>query len=451
MKKIISFFLILFSIVTFCQVGDFDSKIKELEDKIDKQSQIISNQQKIIDALKVEIEALKKETKTSSPPLQEAPKTANEEEITLKSSGLYGSSSLMNPNISVVVNTFAYSSNLKKRELDSRCLEGFTTEHSEMQKGFNLDSAELYFYAPVDPYFNLYAVIPQKEDGAEVEEAYFLTTALPYGLQVKGGKFKSSFGRLNSQHSHTWDFVDAPLPYRAFIGEEGLGDNGISLNWLPSTPFYLSIGTELFQGNNSILFGKEAKNGPHACSFYAKSSFDCGQHSSILTGISILKGYTLTDTITEGSLFKGKSSLYDFEFTYKWKKSKYKGFVIQGEYMYRTQNGNIFDETEINTLKREQDGLYLQATYLFGEGRWRIGTRYDRLNLFKNDYILEQEGISFGKNPYRISAMVEYNPTEFSRIRFQYNNDKSYSKGRTNNEFILQFIFGIGAHAAHPF
>ena len=47
--------------------------------------------------------------------------------------------------------------------------------------------------------------------------------------------------------------------------------------------------------------------------------------------------------------------------------------------------------------------------------------------------------------------MAEYNPTEFTRIRLQYNHDESARNGQSNDEVFLQFIFGIGAHAAHPF
>jgi hypothetical protein len=448
MKTLLVLFLISFSVAVFCQTDDIESRIKKLEDVLSQQSQTISEQQKIIDELKTELQALKDQNTGQENAAVQAKEQSPAE---LRSSGLFGSSSLMNPNISVVMNTFAYSSNLKREELESRSIGGFSTEHPEMKKGFNLDTAELYIYAPVDPYFNLYTVIPVSEDGAEVEEAYFVTTALPYGLQVKGGKFKSSFGRLNSQHSHAWDFAEAPLAYKAFLGGEGYGDKGVALNYLPAAPFYLSLGAELFQGDNEVLFGKDARNGPHACSLYAKTSFDYGKHSSILTGLSMLKGYTLTETVQEGSSFCGKSSLYDLEFTYKWKRSKYQGFTVQSEYLYRTQNGTLSMENAVSGLKRKQDGFYLQAVYLFGQGRWRVGTRYDRLNLFKDDYIIDSEGVSFGKDPYRISAMAEYNPTEFSRIRLQYNHDRSDPAGRTNREFVLQFIFGIGAHAAHAY
>ncbi|NMB99591.1 MAG: hypothetical protein GYA35_04830 [Thermoanaerobaculaceae bacterium] len=450
MKKLFAFVVLIFSLTSFCQTEDIEQRIKKLEETLINQSNIISEQRKEIEQLKAEIEALKSQKESAKQVSQ-----TNSEEIKLKPTGLFGSSNLMNPNISVVVDTSAYTSNLNKNELGERFLPGFNSSPSEgskiYDKGFHLNYAELYLYAPVDPYFDLYATIPFTEDGSEVEEAYFLTTALPKGLQIKGGKFKSSFGRLNSQHEHVWDFYDAPLPYIAFLGEEGLTETGFQINYIPQTPFYLNIGAEVFQGSNELLFGKEAENGPHCYTLFARTSFDLGNYSTILTGLSAVKGNAKNESIESNSQFVGKSTLYDFEFTYKWKKSKYKGFTLQSEYLYRKQNGDLEAENGSGYLKRIQDGFYIQGVYLFGNGRWRIGSRYDRLNLFKDDYKVNDENLYFGKDPYRISFMVEYNPTEFSRIRLQYNNDKSYRFQKTNREFILQFIFGIGAHASHSF
>jgi hypothetical protein len=51
---------------------------------------------------------------------------------------------------------------------------------------------------------------------------------------------------------------------------------------------------------------------------------------------------------------------------------------------------------------------------------------------------------------YRISPAVTFSPTEFSRLRLQYN----YDKVRTNDPvhaMFLQMQFNIGPHGAHPF
>jgi hypothetical protein len=237
MKKGIILFIILclpaLSGYAFAE-SEIESRIRALEETLKKQEETIKAQQIMINELKEQIKkeeiAIKPESKENTPEIKKE----------AKASGLFGGSAMSNPNISMVLNTYAYSSNLTTDELKNRGISGYTTEGINRRNGFNLDAAEFAFYAPVDPYFNLYATIPVTEDGAEVEEAYFVTTCLPTGHQIKAGKFKSSFGRLNGQHSHAWDFVDAPLPYRAFIGDEGFSEKGVQ--YMDCTPCIRQIG-----------------------------------------------------------------------------------------------------------------------------------------------------------------------------------------------------------------
>ncbi len=461
MKKRIVFFLLLsmFAYAVNSYAADIESRLNALEETIKQQGGTIEEQQRVINELREELKKAKQEeiAKTTEKAPEEKPSS---EEKTLKFTGLFGGSNLANPNISLILNTFGYTSNLKQSELNTRGIPGYYTNGDFIKdnvantKGFNLDSAELGFYAPVDPYFNLYATIPITEDGIEVEEAYFLTTSLPYGFQVKGGKFKSGFGRINGQHSHVWDFEDLPLPYRAFIAGEGIEEIGVQINYLPPLPFYTLLGFEVLQGKNEMLFGPDARSGPHAFTGFVKASFDIGDNSTLLIGQSVISGSTRTNTIADNTEFQGTSSLYDTEMTYKWKPSTTQSFTLQSEYLYRDQKGDLSDSsipgaTTVNNLKRTQDGLYVQGIYQLY--RWRLGVRYDLLDLFKKDYILSGNQTDFGRKPWRVSGMLEFNPTEFSRLRLQYNHDMSARDGRANDEMILQLLFAIGAHGAHPF
>lgn len=423
---------LLFISIPFSQSWgeDMEQRIKALENNLNIQSKTIEEQQKAIDELKKGSDTEKKKPAGVT--------------------GLFGSSSLANPNISMVADTSFYSSSLNEQELESRGIPGFTNAGIEKRNGFNLEAAELFIYAPVDPYFNLYATIPVTENGAEVEEAYFITTALPKGLQIKGGKFKSGFGRANSQHPHAWDFADAPLVYRAFTGEEGIIEKGVQLTYLPDLPFYTQIGIEALQGENELLFGPDAKSGAHAFSAFAKGSFDIGD-STILIGPSVTTGKARNTSIADDTEFAGDTTLYDLEFTYKWKPSAKRSFTIQSEYMLRSQDGDLTDtvSSTTDTLKRVQDGVYLQGIYQIG--RCRIGARYDRLGVFRENYTLSGADQDFGEEPWKATGSVEYNPSEFSRIRVQYNQDRSGRDGVTNHEVMVQLIVGVGAHSAHPF
>lgn len=442
--------------------ADLESRLQALEETVKLQQKTIETQQRTIEALKSRIDSQAAAETQSRPGGTEperiraaaAPETVEpppEKKSGGVISGLFGGSVLSNPNISLVLNTFASTSNLNNDELHGRGLPGYSKEGLERKNGFNLEAAELFLFAPVDPYFNLYATIPVTEHGAALEEAYFVTTALAEGSQIKGGKFKSGFGRINGQHPHAWDFVDMPLPYRAFAGPEGITEKGVQCTYLPKWPFYAVFGAEILQGDNETLFGGNATGGPHAWSGFAKASFDIGEHSTLLFGPSVITGKTKTETVRADSEFAADSTLYGMEFVYKWKPSNRENFTVQSEFLYRDQFGDLTD-TALGTaarLDRSQDGLYLQGAYQ--RERWRVGARYDALGLFRENYSLAGEKQAFGRNPWRASGMIEFNPTEFARLRFQYTHDRSDPTGRTNHEFFLQLILGIGAHAAHPF
>lgn len=425
---------LLFLLIPFYRAfggDDLEQRLKTVEDASKMQSKTIEEQQRAIEGLKI-----------GTQPQGQGPSGIT---------GLFGGSSLGNPNISLIFNTFLYSSTFNDDELKIRGIPGYKVGGIEKRNGFNLDSAELFIYAPVDPYFNLYATLPVTENNATVEEAYFITTALPVGLQIKGGKFKSGFGRLNAQHSHAWDFVDVPLVYRAFIGEEGMGEKGVQLTYIPDLPVYTQLGVEALQGENELLFGADAKSGAHAFSAFAKASFDVGDYSTILLGPSVMTGKAKTSSIADNTDFTGDTTLYCFEFTYKWKPSAVRSFTLQSEYLLRRQDGDLTDTMFSTTapLKRTQDGVYVQGIYQMG--RWRAGARFDRLGLFKDEYALGGADQTFGEQPWRATGSIDYNPTEFSRIRVQYNHDRSGRDDKTNNEVLVQLIFGIGAHAAHNF
>ncbi|ADC89721.1 conserved hypothetical protein [Thermocrinis albus DSM 14484] len=312
------------------------------------------------------------------------------------------------PNISLIVQGSYINRNVSDKTYQDLLFGHSHADHSHgiSERGFNLDYAELYFYAPVDPYFDLYAVIPFTEDGAEVEEAYFVTRGLPYGFQLKAGKFRSSFGRLNVFHPHMWDFTDLPLPYLRFLGEEGYSDKGVQVTWLAPTPFYLLIGGEALQGEQGPTFNRK-----FVYTGFVKTSFDVG-NLSVLAGTS-----AMTD--------RYDTRLYGADLTARYGIDSYRYVALQAEYLYRD--------------KQEKDkGAYAQLVWRF-HNRWRTGIRYE---------FVDQHKTSYG-----YAWMLEFNPTEFSRFRLQLGQRKLFGEETSKrvNEVSLIFQMAIGAHGAHPF
>ncbi|MGE5808422.1 MAG: hypothetical protein ACM32I_04780, partial [Nitrospirota bacterium] len=255
-----------------------------------------------------------------------------------------------------------------------------------------------------------------------------------------------------------WDFWDIALPYRAFLGNEGLGgEKGVQVTYLPSLPFYMLIGSEVLQGENDRLFGASAEEEPHAFSFFVKSSVDTSEYSTLYFGPSFLFGKTRNTNIVLDAEVRGDSALYGMEAVWKWKPTSKQALTIQGEYLLLDQSGDVTrtdaatGDVTIDKLKRRQDGYYIQGIYRFS--RWGIGARYDALSPTMSTFkIADQQRVDVRETPWRTTASLEYNPSEFSRIRLQTSHDRSDTlTGRTNDEIILQFNFSVGAHPAHSF
>jgi len=442
-----------------------EERLRELEETIRRQSESLLQQQKALEELKGELKTRTAGAPKAEPSREPAPPPRDYLRDD-RSRGIYAPTaspiipytltppktpSLANPAIELVLDTLYYSSSLSPGEVATRNIPGFLRVPEAFREGFNLRAAEFSIFAPVDPYFNLYATIPITEDGAEVEEAYFLTTSLPAGFQGKGGKFRSGFGRLNAFHPHDWDFVDDPLPYRLFIGGQGLIEKGAQLTYLPNLPIYTLLGAEVLQGDNDLLFGPGARSGPHAYVGFIKASLDFGVHHTILFGGSVAGGQTRTSSFAPATEFRGDSLLYGLEFTHKWKIKEKRRLLVQSEYLLRHQKGDLIDSAAARTdsLRRTQDGWYIYSLYQLD--RWRIGARYDLMEIFQNDVNRAERKQVFSGRPYRLAGVLEFNPTEFSRIRLQYNYDRSAPADKENHEVFLQFILGVGAHGAHPF
>jgi hypothetical protein len=433
--------LALLSATAFAE--DQNERLNKVEESLKNQQQTIEQQQKTIDTLKAQVDQKSDQSPPAAAPASSSP----------KASGFFGGSAFTNPNLSVVLDTFGYSSNLTNDELANKGIPGFTTRGLDQRNGFNLDSVELFLFSPVDPYLNFYTNIPVTENSVSIEEAYVVTTALPEGWQIKGGKFKSNFSRLDSQHPHAWDFWDIALPYRAFLGNEGLGgEKGVQLTYLPILPIYTLFVAEVLQGDNDLMFGQGAAEGPHAFTFFVKSSVDTNDNSTLYFGPSVLFGKTDNTNILPGMEVRANSALYGIEAVWKWKPTSREALTIQSEYLLLTQSGNTFDpmtHVVIDPLRRMQDGFYIQGIYR--KNRWGVGARYDVLDLFYDTFKLAGVQQNFGGTPHRETASLEYNPSEFTRVRLQLAHDQSDPSGRTNNEAILQFNFTVGAHPAHSF
>ena len=169
------------------------------------------------------------------------------------------------------------------------------------------------------------------------------------------------------------------------------------------------------------------------------------------------RGFQAFDDGGFTNAFSGRSQTWIADFIYKWApggNSRDTYFKLQGEYLRRTESGSINYGGDGNdyAARLRQSGAYLQAVYQFMP-RWRVGVRGDWLrsgNVDLGGLTSAELPILAGYDPTRQSAMVDWSPSEFSRLRLQVARDKSRS-GESDNQVWLQYVMSLGAHGAHKF
>ncbi|MEO8276164.1 MAG: hypothetical protein ABI639_08080 [Thermoanaerobaculia bacterium] len=341
--------------------------------------------------------------------------------------------------------------------------------HDPAQRGFTVQNVEMVLDGAVDPYFRaqanvVFQISPEGESVVELEEAYATTTSLPHGLQLKVGQFFTEFGRLNPSHPHSWDFVDQPLVNGRFFGPDGLRSVGARISWLLPTTFYSeayltvqnSQGETLtsFRGvPGETLFGREIVDRPVAAPNdflvtprYA-ASFDLSDTQTLLVGASAALG-------PNGTGESGKTRIYGVDGFWKWKPTNaFQGFPfvkVQGEVMHRDLDAAAFDDAGVLVpgASFSDWGGYLQVNWGYKPGH-AVGLRFDSVGGDTGEPgNVDEPALS---HRFRISPVVTWFPTEFSKLRLQYNFDHGDALAQDEHSLWLQLEFLLGAHAAHKF
>ena len=344
-------------------------------------------------------------------------------------------------------------------------------DHDPQQRGFNARNTELAFDGAVDPYFQGFANIVflldnDNQTEVELEEAFLQTSSLPYNLQLKAGQFFADFGRLNPTHPHTWDFADSPLVNGLFLGPDGLRGVGAQASWTLPVPWYSQLvfasqngrGETGFSfrnpGDNGMFFDRETTDrearGLQDFVWIPRfeNSFNLSDTQTVLAGVSGAFGSNETGA-------NSRTQIYGADLLYKWKSSHAEGgfpFVKwQTEVMYRRfQAGHGADDSFPVAETFHDWGLYSQVLWGFKKG-WVAGVRGDYVHMQDSMYTDDLDR----QSRWRLSADLTWYPTEFSKIRLQYNQDfleeNFFLSPREVESVFLQWEFILGAHGAHKF
>ncbi len=339
-------------------------------------------------------------------------------------------STVLNPQISVVGTFFA---------------SGTETGVVVKNKNVGLAEAEIALRAYVDPYSRAdffvafghesedpfegpdSAIAGSGEFTTELEEGYVTTLALPFGLQLRGGKFRTTFGKINPIHPHALNYLDIPRMYVNFLGGDGLSDAGLSLSWLVPNPFgfFQELTLEALSGAvEAPSFSGEGFDLLYLG--HLKNFFDLTENSTLEIGLSGITG----KNDGEGH----RTTIGGADVTYKWKplrRNRYRSFEWTTEALISHRNSL---HGTINSK-----ALYSFLRYQIAK-RWFVGIRYD--------YSEFPESSQMNEKAY--SAILSFFATEFQKLEVEYQYGQPAERS-SFNRVLLRAIFVIGAHGAHQY
>ncbi|MDP1708800.1 MAG: TonB-dependent receptor [Gammaproteobacteria bacterium] len=347
--------------------------------------------------------------------------------------------------------------------VDNAALEGLQAgAHDPNRNGFTVQNVELTLSGTVDPYFDAQASIILQIDSAgetkvELEEAFFTTRGLPAGLQVKGGQYFTEFGRHNAQHPHSWAFVDQPLILSRLFGGDGLRSQGARVSWLTPLPWY-----------SELYVGAQNPNGETATSFLYEENEEIGGHTlldrsardagDLLYSARWLNGLDLSDTVSMNLGLSGlrgpnasglgtDTTIYGADLYLKWQPAQsQRGFPFVA---WHSELLNRRYQTDAETLK--DWGGFTQALWGFTPG-WVAGLRLEYAEGSGGAVGYDISADALRDNRTRLSPNLTWYPTEYSKLRLQYNRDwAEHLAEKDAHALWLQMEFSLGAHAAHTF
>jgi hypothetical protein len=348
--------------------------------------------------------------------------------------------------------------------------------HDPKQRGFTVPNAELAFSGAVDPYFVAFANIvylinEQGESVVELEEAFIRTQALPYGLELQAGQFFTEFGRINAIHPHAWAWVDQPVISSRVFGGDGMRGQGMRASVSLPTPWLsdLLVAAQNARGETMTSFFGEGEGlggrdygvetntrGLSDLAWSARwaNAVDASDDLSLRFGASVAVGPNASGEDTASVIYGGHLAL-------RWRPAGgTHGFPFvtwETEFIERAAEVDAFvsdpggpEETAYAADTLRDWGLFTQVLVGFYPG-WSAGIRYE-VATGSGESVGGREADPLRDDRTRISPLISWQPTEFSRLRLQYNYDRAdHLENYDAHSVWLALDIILGSHPPHVF
>jgi len=331
---------------------------------------------------------------------------------------------------------------------------------------FGVREVELALQAAVDPFFrgDVFLGISDLES-ISIEQAYLTATALPWGLEVRLGRFLEPVGKQNITHRHDLHTIEYPYVIQRFLGEEGLKGTGVWASKIFAPfGFYQELQLTAVDRLGEAPEGLTADVAPNkqlgGMGYTARfrNYWDVSQAANFEIAASAATGrreqpVLMTTPDAAVNAINARQTLVGADLTYRWRplqQGLYKSFILQAEVM-RQLNERMPAEVSVaeggtrttatyEGPTRDFTGAYAFARYQLTQ-RLFLGSRYDWL----------QDPEAAGETLQAGSGYLEFFPSEFSKLVAGYEHVFREGDVGDTDRILLQASFALGPHKPHPF
>ena len=327
---------------------------------------------------------------------------------------------------------------------------------------FDVGETEFVFDAALNPYARGYFTVSLVESSISLEEGYFsLLRGLPGDIQVKGGKYRVGFGKLNPAHPHTYPFANRFGVLAAYLpGDDSYNETGLDLSYRLPLPGSLSVTAygDVLQGD-SFRIAREASGAPNdplataagdradeprAAWLGRLAAFaGVGDRSGIELGLSATQGTNNVAAAARTLVVGGdvKAKLWTSENAY---------LLLQGEYLHLDRDDAGWDQT---TASYTRTGNTADGGYAFADFNWK--QRYDAGASF--EHYEDPNAASQNVNSYgAFAGLALMEETTVFRLDWRSIHRTGVVPAASTaldavQQVTLRVIFSMGPHKAHQF
>ena len=337
--------------------------------------------------------------------------------------------------------------------------KGSTQEGGER---FSVREVEVAMQAAVDPYFrgDVFLGISDLEK-ISIEQAYLTATSLPWGLEVRLGRYLMPVGKQNTTHRHDLQTVDYPYVLQRFLAPEGLKGTGIHASKI-FAPFgfyqelILTAVDRFGEPTEGLVTIEPVNKTLSGLGYSAQTSQLLGSESGEQHRAVVFRHHR--QARAAGVRRRRPRSARQRD-----RASSERTSRIAGARSSRvsTSRSSCRRSSSSNSTRKTRHSScpvgYLRMVWsMAGPTRnFTGGYAFARYQLTRRGYLgarfdsFQDEGAG-GSATNAVSGYLEFFPSEFSKLMVGYER-YSPAEGSATNRILLQATFALGPHKPHPF